>query len=109
MNAQSLSVYPRWLKVLLLSALLAGAAAWSATAQLTLIPSGAIWRYLDDGSDLGTAWIVPEFNDSGWDSGPAELCFGDGGEATTNTAGFITYYYRQTFTVADASSITNLR
>src|SRR5882757_9533814 len=78
-------------------------------AQTSLISTGSVWKYLDNGSDQGTAWTGVAFDDSIWKSGPAELGFGDGGEATTNTSGFITYYYRHAFNVADASSITNLR
>ena len=40
------------------------------------------WRYLDDGSDQGTAWVLPGFNDNGWAVGPAQLGYGDGDEAT---------------------------
>ncbi|HMJ92095.1 MAG TPA: CotH kinase family protein, partial [Candidatus Acidoferrum sp.] len=50
-----------------------------------------------------------DFIDTAWLSGPAELGFGDGGEATLNTAGFVTYYYRHSFNVPVASAITNLR
>jgi len=79
------------------------------SAEVSLVSTGSVWKYLDDGSDQGTAWRAPGFNDSSWLSGPAELGFGDGGEATTNTSGFITYYYRHSFNVADTASITNLR
>src|SRR5258706_8619506 len=98
--------FPKWI-ILVAYALLTGVA--SLQAQFSLISTGAVWKYLDDGSDQGTAWRARDFDDSAWLSGPAELGFGDGGEATTNTAGFITYYYRRSFTVFDASSITNLR
>src|SRR5258706_3133094 len=80
-----------------------------AYAQTSLISTGSVWKYLDDGSDQGAAWTGVAFDDSTWNSGPAELGFGDGGEATTNASGFITYYYRHAFNMADASSITNLR
>ena len=58
------------------------------------IPLGTTWKYLDDGSNQGTAWTAPSFNDSSWSSGPAELGFGDGGEATTINSGNITTYIR---------------
>jgi hypothetical protein len=74
-----------------------------------LVPNNAVWSYLDNGSDQGIDWIDPDFLDSSWLTGPAELGFGDGGEATTNMAGFVTYYYRHAFNVVDAGSITNLR
>jgi hypothetical protein len=76
-----------------------------APAQDVLVPAGAVWRYLDDGSDQGTAWRAPAFDDSGWASGPAQLGYGDGDEATVIASGpagnhFITSYFRHEFTVA---------
>jgi hypothetical protein len=81
----------------------------AASAQVTLVSTGSVWKYFDAGTDPGTTWANGDFDDSSWLSGPAELGFGDGGEATTNKAGYITYYYRQSFNVPNASSITNLR
>jgi chitodextrinase len=66
----------------------------------TLVSEGAVWRYLDDGSDQGTQWQSLAFDDSGWESGPAQLGFGDGDETTVLTEGFITYYFRTTLDVA---------
>ena len=71
----------------------------------TLIAKDSTWRYLDDGSDQGTAWREADFDDSGWSSGAAELGFGDSGEATTLTSGHITYYFRHEFTAANAASV----
>ena len=48
----------------------------------TLVSAGASWRYLDDGSDQGSAWRNPGFDDTGWASGAAQLGYGDGDEAT---------------------------
>ena len=45
---------------------------WIAVAR-TLVPTGSVWKYLDNGSDQGTAWIAPGFDDSAWAAGPAEL------------------------------------
>jgi hypothetical protein len=76
-----------------------------------LVPTGSTWRYLDDGSDQGTAWREPDFDDSGWASGPAQLGYGDGDEATTVSYGgdsenkYITTYFRHSFDVADASIV----
>ncbi|MEX2186849.1 MAG: Ig-like domain-containing protein [Pirellulales bacterium] len=49
----------------------------------TLLPRGSLWRYLDDGSNQGTAWRATAFNDTAW-KGPseAEFGYGDGGEGT---------------------------
>ncbi|HXG48041.1 MAG TPA: Ig-like domain-containing protein, partial [Methylomirabilota bacterium] len=78
-----------------------------------LISGGSVWRYLDNGSDQGTAWSQPGFNDAAWASGPAQLGYGDGDEATVVNGGtpgnrFITTYFRHTFNVANAASYTNL-
>ena len=69
-----------------------------------LIALGAEWRYLDDGSDQGTAWRGLNFDDSGWQSGAAELGFGEGDEATVLARGAITYYFRHGFT-ADTAGV----
>lgn len=74
----------------------------------TLVSTGAVWKYLDNGSDQGTAWQVAGFDDSSWASGPAELGYGDGDEATVVNSGpanafFITTYFRQTFDISPAA------
>ena len=74
----------------------------------TLIAKDSTWRYLDDGSDQGTAWREAEFDDSGWSSGPAQLGFNEGDEETLITAGHITYYFRHAFTAANAASVEAL-
>lgn len=90
------------------------AGTWSATLSQTLLPLGSAWKYLDNGSDQQTAWRAKSFNDSGWASGPAELGYGDGDEATTVGFGasaankHITTYFRTTFNVPDASAINDL-
>ena len=97
----------------LLAALaLVGSAAPAARA-VDLVSTGAIWKYLDDGSDQGTAWSGTDFVDGGWDSGPAQLGYGDGDEATVVNGGpvgdrFITTYFRHTFIVADPGSVAGL-
>ena len=48
----------------------------------SLIPLGAAWKYLDNGSDPGKTWRDASFDDSKWASGPAQLGYGDGDEAT---------------------------
>lgn len=81
----------------------------------TLINSNAVWRYLDNGSDQGTAWQSVAFNDAAWASGAAQLGYGEGDEATVvsyGTAGsnkYITTYFRKTISVANASSYTALQ
>jgi hypothetical protein len=79
----------------------------------TLVPLGSVWKFLDNGSNQGTNWIAPAFNDSTWASGPAELGYGDGGEATIVSYGpnsgakYITTYFRRSFNVANPAAYTN--
>lgn len=80
----------------------------AATAQtvVTLVPAGSSWKYLDDGSDRGTAWRAPAFNDGAWAGGNAQLGYGDGGEATVINGGpagarFITSYFRRQFDLVE--------
>ncbi len=79
----------------------------------TLANTGAVWKYLDDGSDQGTGWRLPGFNDASWASGPAQLGFGDGDEATVINGGpassrYITTYFRRTFLTPNAHQIQGL-
>lgn len=78
-----------------------------------LVPSGADWKYLDDGSDQGTAWRQGGYNDEDWSNGVAPLGYGDDDEATLINGGpttnrFITTYFRKAFSVANPALITNL-
>jgi hypothetical protein len=86
----------------------------SATVDTNLVDKGAVWKYLDNGSNQGTAWRAAAFNDSTWASGPAQLGYGDGDEATTVNFGpdinnkYVTTYFRRAFTVADPSLYQSL-
>lgn len=79
-----------------------------------LITANASWRYLANGSNQGTAWRAPSFNDSGWSMGNAELGYGDGDETTvvsygpSSTSKYVTTYFRKTFQVTDATAFTGL-
>lgn len=84
------------------------------TPPRMLVPMASVWKYLDDGSDQGTAWRSPNFNDAAWSSGAAQLGYGDGDEQTTVSYGpnvngkFITTYFRKTFVVTNAAQIAGL-
>ncbi|HTI68940.1 MAG TPA: lamin tail domain-containing protein [Candidatus Limnocylindria bacterium] len=88
-----------------------------ASGPVTLFGFGSVWRYLDNGSNLGTNWITPGFDDTSWASGPAPLGYGDAnGLPMATTVGFgpdpnnkyITTYFRREFITLDPSSITEL-
>ncbi len=73
------------------------------------IPAGAEWRYLDDGSDQGSAWRMNNYDDSTWASWPAILGYGEPAVVTQISYGplssqkFTTAYFRKQIQV-DASA-----
>lgn len=67
------------------------------------VPFGAQWRYIDYGSTPQSGWQYPDFDDSQWLLGFAQLGFGDGDEETLVNFGPdannkpITTYFRHQF------------
>ncbi len=85
----------------------------SSTTSETLVPWSAHgWRYFGQGSNLGTAWRLPDYDDSAWPAGQAELGYGDGDEATVIPAPagnkHATCYFRREFTLDDDDGIQQL-
>ena len=83
-------------------------------ALISLVSPGAQWKYLDTGTDEGTAWAQPGFADGAWLTGRAQLGYGDSDEATVvrstrpDSTRIITTYFRHVFTVEDASRVARL-
>lgn len=82
-----------------------------------MMPFSSVWKYRDDGTDQGTNWIAPDFDDSTWASGPAPLGYSDSNgrpPATTNSFGpnelakYATTYYRQAITASNLAGISNV-
>ena len=90
-------------------------------AEQTIFEKWSTWKYLDDGSNQGTAWRATDFDDSSWKSGAAPL----GYSASENRPMFgtvktvinygpdasnkiPTYYFRTTFEVEDLSKIGDI-
>ncbi len=84
---------------------------------------GDTWRYLDNGTDQGTAWQAIDFNDSGWKEGAGELGYGDESDNrpeitviedddtpgySSSSNRYITYYFRKSFSIADRLRVSNL-
>ena len=96
------------------AALVLLASALRAAAADVLVAQGATWKYKDDGSNQGTAWSASAFDDTLWASGPAQLGYGDGDEATVVSYGpnasakYVTTYFRRTFAVASPADYTSL-
>ena len=78
------------------------------------ILGGSVWKYSDQGLDLGTNWSQPNFDDSGWSRGAGRLGYGTMGITTTVSYGsnsankYITTYFRHAFVVPNGISYTNL-
>ncbi len=79
------------------------------------VAKNAVWKYLDDGSDQGTAWRAAAFNDASWKFGPAQLGYGDNDEATVVSFGPsssnkpYTTYFRHTFNVTNPITFDSLK
>jgi titin len=73
-----------------------------------LVAAGATWKYLDNGTDQGTAWRQTGFNDSAWQTGVAQFGFGESDQQTVLATGRITYYFRKAFNVTDPSAFSAL-
>ncbi len=80
----------------------------------TLVAYGSSWKYLDNGTNQGTAWRGTGFSDATWASGNGQLGYGDGDEATIVSYGpnantkYITTYFRKTVSVTNPSSFTSI-
>ena len=79
-----------------------------------LITTNSVWKYLDDGSDQGTAWRNTVFDDTLWSTGAAQLGYGGNGETTVVGFGpdpnnkYVTTYYRHAFAVPNAANVVDL-
>jgi hypothetical protein len=87
----------------------------SAAAPPALVPRDAVWKYYDHRNPPPEGWATPGFDDSAWESGPAELGYGDGDEATLLDYGpdpdhkNLTAWFRHRFEAGDLSRIHPLR
>ncbi|WP_130734434.1 LamG-like jellyroll fold domain-containing protein [Flavobacterium sp. J27] len=78
------------------------------------IASNGLWKYNDNGIDLGSDWKDNAYDDSNWAFGNAILGYGDGIESTTLNFGsdtnnkYPTYYLRHIFNVDNAAQYGNL-
>lgn len=87
----------------------------SAFVRQFLIATNADWKYLDAGVDAGTHGWPVAVDDQDWRSGPAQLGYGEGDEATVVSFGadpnnkYPTTYFHTRFNVDHAAWWRNLR
>lgn len=70
-------------------------------AQTSIFAYSSNWKYLDNGSDQGTAWRSPSFNDGAWSTGNGKFGYGLPGLSTVVNYGpnvnqkYTTTYFRK--------------
>jgi hypothetical protein len=77
----------------------------------TFITTGHVWKFLDDGSNQGTAWRQNGFDDTSWSEGPSQLGYGSDGEGSGTTLSYgpndnskyATTYFRTDVDIPDPS------
>ena len=97
-----------FIRIRALLCLLVGFFSSQSFSQTTIIPYGSTWKYLDNGSNQGTAWRASGFSDGSWATGAAELGYGDAPVTTVSYGSnvnnkHITTYFRKAVTIADPS------
>ncbi|MFU8843754.1 MAG: metallophosphoesterase [Bacteroidales bacterium] len=78
----------------------------NADSDTLFFDQGSHWKYLDDGSDPGTAWQMIGFDDSAWLDGQGPMGFG--GEDTLATLlnqGFASYFFRKIIEIGNVDAI----
>jgi hypothetical protein len=79
-----------------------------------LVDVGTPWRYFkgtQHPSDPVDGWIQPEFNDSGWLTGPTGIGYGDDDDATVLNDmrdNYVSVFCRKEFEVEDIASIESI-
>lgn len=74
----------------------------------TLVNQGHVFRYLWPFDTISNDWVLPDFDDGGWSSGPSGFGYGDNDDATVVSEDARAIYIRTTFEVTDVSGIESL-
>jgi hypothetical protein len=83
-------------------------------STVTLMNYNQNWKYVDAGTNLGTAWIDPGYDDSLWSSGPGLLGLDNDPQPEPirtvfpSIAGKITYYFRTAVVVPAGLNISQV-
>jgi hypothetical protein len=82
-------------------------------AQTSLFAYGSSWKYLDNGTDQGTNWRTPAFDDAAWASGNGKFGYGLPGLQTVVSYGpnasqkYTTTYFRKTINIPDPNTFSS--
>ncbi|WP_066511860.1 heparin lyase I family protein [Rufibacter sp. DG15C] len=79
-------------------------------AQTSIVPFGSTWKYLDNGTNQGTAWRTSPFSETGWKTGDGKFGYGISDAKTVISYGssakkkYITTYFRKTITITNLTA-----
>src|SRR5688500_2466041 len=88
--------------------------AFQVKAQTTFISFGSAWKYLDNGSNQGTAWRAVSFADGTWKTGTGKFGYGYNNESTIISYGpdpqnkYITTYFRKAISVTNPAVFSSV-
>ncbi|WP_461489127.1 InlB B-repeat-containing protein, partial [Pontibacter sp. HJ8] len=86
-----------------------GLLTFQAAAQTSIVAFNSSWKYLDNGTNQGTAWRAASFSDGSWKTGNGKFGYGISDAATRINFGpnakkkYITTYFRKSISLADPS------
>ena len=98
------------MKKLIIVLLYALTLSYNVSAQITIVPFNAQWKYLDNGSNQGTSWRGISFNDLTWKTGNGKFGYGIADATTLINFGpdskvkYITTYFRKSISIANPSA-----
>jgi hypothetical protein len=100
------------MKKIILNGLCLMLAGYTLHAQTSIFSYGSAWKYLDNGTDQGTAWRSLTFDDTDWKTGNGKFGYGLSGLTSNVSYGpnanqkYLTTYFRKMIFLANASGFT---
>jgi hypothetical protein len=88
-------------------------AVFEVQAQTSLFAYNSSWKYLDNGTDQGTAWRTTAFNDGAWATGTGKFGYGLSGLQTVVSYGpnanqkYITTYFRKAINIPNPGAFSS--
>lgn len=74
----------------------------------TVVREGDDTNYLVPSVPVDANWIQPGFDDSGWETGPFGIGYGDGDDNTETQSGIMSIFTRTNFSVEDVSKVADM-